>query len=77
MDDTDLCVTHNSDKVAQVARHMQESVTHWEGLLQAMGGALVLKKCFWYLIDFKWKNNKWKYKGIHQTQGTISILDTD
>jgi len=77
VDDTDLCITHNSDGAAQVARHMQESVTHWEGLLQATGGALVLEKGFWYLINFEWKNNMWRYKGINQTPGTLSILDTD
>ena len=31
VDNTNLCITHNSDDAAQVARHMQESVTHWEG----------------------------------------------
>jgi len=40
---------------------MQQVVTNWEGLLRATGGALVPDKCFWYLIAFEYKNNKWHY----------------
>jgi len=47
VDDTDLCVTHPSNKANQVVEHMQQSISHWEGLLWAMGGALVPEKCFW------------------------------
>jgi len=60
-----------------VIANMQKAVTHWEGLLRAMGRALVLEKCFWYLIDFECSNNKWKYQQCHQVPGSISILDTD
>jgi len=42
-----------------------------------MGGALVLGKCFWYLIDFEYSNNKWTYKHCNQVPGSISILDMD
>jgi len=28
----------------------------WHGLLHAMGGELVPKKCVWYLIDFEISN---------------------
>jgi len=41
VDNTDLCVTHPSDNVLEVAKHMQGSVFTWEGLLHATGGALV------------------------------------
>jgi len=61
VDDTDLCVTHPSNNVEQVARHMQQAVTNWEGLLRATGRALVPDKCFWYLIAFEYKNHKWHY----------------
>jgi len=40
VDDTDLCITHQSNQVKQVTAHMQQAVTNWEGLLQATGGAL-------------------------------------
>jgi len=52
MDDTDLCVTHESDEGKQVVQQMQKAVTQWDGLLWASGGALVPEKCFWYLVDF-------------------------
>jgi len=60
-----------------VVVRMQQAVTHWEGLSQAMGRALVPEKCFWYLIDFKYSNNKWNYKLCNQVPGSISILDMD
>jgi len=61
VDDTDLCVTHPLDNAEQVALHMQQVVSNWEGRLRATGGALVPDKCFWYLIAFEYKNNKWHY----------------
>jgi len=73
----DLCVIHHTNKVEQVVTKMQQAVTHWEGLLRATGGALVLEKCFWYLIDFAHLNNKWTYKTSNQSPGSLSILDTD
>ncbi len=77
VDDTDLCVTHPTDQVNQVAGHMQKAVTLWEGLLRATGGALVPEKCFWYLVAFEHSNNKWKYLKCNQAPGNITILDTD
>ncbi len=77
VDDTDLCITHPSDNANQVALHMQQAVTNWEGLLWATGGALVPEKCFWYLVAFKYKHSKWQYLKQQQLPGTISILDTD
>jgi len=46
IDDTNLCVSGQLTAV-QMATHMQQSVTNWEGLLQTMGRALIPKKCFW------------------------------
>jgi len=40
-------------------KRMQNAVNHWARILRASGGGLVLEKCFWYAIDFKWHNNKW------------------
>jgi len=76
VDDTNLCITHHSDDAEQVLQHMQQLVTHWEGLLWAMGRALVLEKCFWHLVDFECHNNKGQYKQCNQVPGTLSILDT-
>jgi len=59
----------------QVASHMQGSVSTWEGLLCATGGALVPDKCFWYLIDFKLQNGKWNYCTIDCLLGTLFVHD--
>jgi len=58
-----------------VRDEMQCSVDHWEGLLRATGGALVPTKCFWYLIDFQFNNNKWNYVNKSQLPGEITIND--
>jgi len=46
---------------------MQQSLSMWHSLLWATGGELVPEKCFWYLIDFKWDNNKWTYKKMDKS----------
>ena len=33
---------------------MQEVAQGWERLLYTSGGALALKKCFYYLVQWKW-----------------------
>jgi len=61
VDDTDLCVDGPQVISPNISTIMQSTVDHWEGLLQATGGALVPTKCFWYLIDLHFSNNTWKY----------------
>jgi len=60
-----LCGWHglvnNESQVADnVSSKMQKLLTIWNSLLKVMGGKLVLEKCLWYLIDFKWANKQWK-----------------
>jgi len=50
-DNMDLCILGQSESKDTIAKLMQQSVTTWEVLLQATGGALVPSKCCWYLID--------------------------
>jgi len=59
VDDTDLIVTDKSETA--VAKKMQQSVSTWEALLSATGGALVPEKCFWYMVGFEFQGSKWKY----------------
>jgi len=73
VDDMDLCVTHPSNKGSEVAKHMQGSVSTWEGLLCATKGALVPEKCFWYLIDFEHRNGKWDYLPMTRLPGTLFV----
>jgi len=73
IDDTNLIVTDTSNDPMQVANKMQQSLQLWHGLLQATGGDLVPEKCFWYLIDFWWENNKWKYTKWNDAEHTLNI----
>jgi len=61
VNDTDLIVMDDTNEETKVTLKMQNSLQLWHGLLQAMGGDLVPEKCFWYLSNFKWDNNCWKY----------------
>jgi len=56
---------------------MQGSVALWHGLLKATRGDLIPEKCFWYLIDFRFKNHHWKYKQWPDQQRTLHISQVD
>jgi len=73
--DTDLCVMHPTNQAAEVAKHMQGSMNNWEGLLPATGGALIPDKCFWYLLDFEYKNGQWKYLSQCNLPGSLYVHD--
>jgi len=75
VDDTDLCVSGPHINESNVLGAMQQSVDKWERLLRATGGALVPTKCFWYLINFRFNNNKWIYAMIPQLPGELAITD--
>jgi len=70
VDDTNLCISGQIN-ATQTAQCMQNFITNWEGLLCTMGGALVLEKCFWYLIDQHWSNGKWTYWPNKTTPGDL------
>jgi len=59
VDNMNLIINDPSNKVDQVSKKMQQSLSTWHGLLCTTGGELVPDKCFWYLIDFKWVNKEW------------------
>jgi len=48
VDDTNLIVSDTSQMATKVTEKMQQLLTMWHKLLQATGGNLVPKKCFWY-----------------------------
>jgi len=75
VDDTDLCIYRPQVTTHTICNEIQCSIDHWEGLLQATRGALVLTKCFWYMIDFKFTNNTWQYITKTPKLGKISIKD--
>jgi len=73
VDGTNLIVNGTSNLMDTVKSKMQCSLTMWHGLRMASGGDLVPDKCFWYLINFKWQNQQWKYKSNVEEPGRISI----
>ena len=76
VDDTDLVHSSPPDlDIIEMMAEMQEVVHTWEGGLRASGGALVPAKSYWYLIHFKFHNNKWSYVSIADTPGNLSIRD--
>jgi hypothetical protein len=56
---------------------MQQAIDHWEGGLKATGGALVPSKSYWYLIDFVWTGDAWRYATQDDIPGDISINKID
>jgi hypothetical protein len=42
----------------------QIKIEHWSCLLNATGGALKPKKCWWYLLDYTCEDGKWTYADI-------------
>ena len=73
VNDTDLTVNDDRNTTDAVIDKMQKSLSMWHGLLRATGGELVPEKCFWYLIDFKWENNKWTYKKTGKAPGQSRV----
>jgi len=77
VDDTDLIITDQSNNERMVANKMQQSLQLWHRLLKATGGNLVPEKCFWYLINFKYEKNHWKYKIWEDNMYNLQIPNQD
>jgi hypothetical protein len=77
VDDTDLVHARpgQEHQGKYLIPEMQEAVDNWEGGLRASGGALVPSKSHWYLVDFKWMNDSWRYCSIEDNPGELSMLD--
>ena len=75
VDDTDLVHAAPSPETdwTEAKEGMQTALDHWEGGLRATGGALRADKSFWYLIDYAWKNGKWRYKSKAETPGNLTV----
>ena len=63
VDDTDLIVIGNKNYTKEtVCRKQQQGMECWERTLEVTGGALKAAKCYWYLVNFAWKDGEWFYK---------------
>ncbi len=61
VDDLDL-YTWKEDitNPAKLMMQAQQEVSQWSLLLNATGGALKPKKCFWYLLDYTCEDGEWE-----------------
>jgi hypothetical protein len=59
-----------------IMKEMQTVIDRWEGGLRATGGAIVPKKSYWYLIDWIWEKQTWRYATIADIPGDLTIKDT-
>ena len=79
VDDTD--VVHTAKDVDTpgdiVLQEMQQALDHWEGGLKATGGALVPAKSYWYLVDFVWTGERWRYATTDDIPGDLTINNVD
>ena len=79
VDDTDqvenLKITGES--TSDIIIRMQKAVDTWEASIKTTGGAIRPKKCYWYVVDFKWKDSKWEYKTTDDLPATLTVKDTD
>ena len=63
VDDTDLIVIGDEEDTAdEVCNKQQQGMLCWEKILEITGGALKPSKCYWYLVDFIWKQGEWLYR---------------
>jgi len=75
VNDMDLIMNDATNQATKEHGKMQQSLTLWHGLLWATDGDLVPDKCFWYLINFKLDQNKWKYKNSMELPGQLKVKD--
>jgi len=81
VDDTDIWITETTMEDNQhetLTKGITELFQRWYRILRASGGMLGFKKCFWYLIKFKWKANGKPYMAsIDETPGELKIETDD
>ena len=64
----------------RVGEELQNNLTRYEAYFATVGGALNLKKCFYYLVEFIWSGTTWRYKAnaeINAPQVTVSPTTLD
>ena len=59
----------------QTIAQMQQFLAMWEGLLNAMGGALGPDKTKWWAIHYKWANDEWRYASEGDLPGPLYVND--
>ena len=54
------------DDVEAIHRKMKLAIYEWEDLIRITGGCLAPGKSVWYLVNYEWKQAKWKCKNPGQ-----------
>ena len=57
VDDCDLLYVGTEINI--VAEKLKGMIAMWDDLMEVNGGAIAPDKCWWYLVDFQWRNGKW------------------
>ena len=50
---------------------------NWEKMLNTNGGLLELKKCYWLIISWKWKEGVAHLKEVKELDATMTIRQTE
>ena len=82
VDDTDVIHTADDpyESVTRTLHKAQQAITTWEGLIRSTGGAIGTEddmKAFWYMLDFKFENGKWRYTKKQEQSGRIKATNLD
>jgi Reverse transcriptase (RNA-dependent DNA polymerase) len=82
VDDTSIFTNDDELTINSIREKLQSDGTWWAGLLESAGGKLELKKCFYYLLSWKWdsKGNPIPESSEEQSQGnneTVICLNKD
>ena len=77
VDDTNILLTaKNNESVDDVKRNAQTIIRKWCNALWISGGCLRPDKCWWYVIEFAWKQDgSWRYRTKTETAGKLAIPD--
>ena len=50
----------SDDDIEATYSQIQLAISEWEDLIIVMGGSLAPDKISWYLVDYEWRQGKWK-----------------
>ena len=78
VDDTDLVVGGDDDKLDDIYEQMQQAVDLWQLGIESTGGALVPEKSFWSEVAFQWDNKgQWSYVEDNGMDSKVYMKDKD
>ena len=74
VDDCDLIA--DGDTVDEVYTKLQAMLELWDHLMEVNGAAIAPDKCWWYMVDFVWKDGKWSYRDAGEAK-VVEVRDKD